>query len=105
MLVIHGHHHDIDYYHERGGGNRDHVYTERVDDQGFVLVHDPKRIHQWLAGYTRTCADEYLTKMRAEPGMWLVSVHRLLDDERRHVVTVRMRWPTAADNSDAAAAS
>jgi len=30
MLVIHGHDHDIDYYHERGGGSRDHVHTERV---------------------------------------------------------------------------
>lgn len=103
MLVIHGHHHDIDYYRERGGGYRDHVYTERVDDQGFVLVHDPERIQAWLASYARTCADDYLTRVHAEPGLWLVSVHRLLDDERRHVVTIRMRWPENTDSNQAIA--
>lgn len=103
MLIIHGHHHAIDYYREHGKGNRTHVYSELVDDQGFVLVHAPDRRETWLASYARACAEDFLGRVCAESGMWLVCVHRLLDDERRHVVTIRMRWPQAT--SAAAAAS
>lgn len=105
MLVIHGHHHAIDYYREHGKGYRDHVYTELVDDQGFVLVHHPERREAWLARYAHVCAEDYLARVRAQPGTWLVSVHRLLDEERRHIVTIRLRWPVAPSTGQAVPAA
>lgn len=91
-LLIPDHLHVIEYYHQRDRDRRDHVYTERVDDQGFVLVHDPAKREQWLARYARTCAQDYLARVHAQHGEWFVHVYRILDDERNHVVSIRMRW-------------
>ena len=75
---------------QRDRDRREHVYTEMADDQGFVLVHDPAKRQQWLARYTRTCAEEYLARAHAQPGEWFVHVYRMLDDER--LVSIRMPW-------------
>lgn len=91
-LNIHYHLHAIEYYRQLDRDRREHVYTEVVDDQGFVLVHDPAKIQQWLVHYTRACAEDYLARVYAHEGDWLVHVYRLLDDERRHIVSIRMHW-------------
>lgn len=91
-LTIPEHTHEIQYHRQLSSGAREHAHTEVVDDQGFVLVHDPNKRERWLAEYTRTCADEYLGRVRARPGQWLVHVYRLLAGERHHVVSIRMQW-------------
>lgn len=93
QLVIPDHLHAIEYHRQYNRDRREHVHTETVDDQGFVLVHDPETRSQWLAHYTRCCADEYLARKRAPRGIWFVHVYQLLDDERRHIVSSRMYWP------------
>lgn len=75
-LTVPDHLHSIEYYRQHARDRREHVYTEVVDDQGFVLVHDPERREQWLARYARTCAEDYLGRVRARPGDWLVHVYR-----------------------------
>lgn len=91
-LTMPAHMHAIEYYRQHDRDWREHAYTEIVDDQGFVLVHDPAKREQWLVRYTRACAEDYFTRVRAEPGEWVVHVYRLLDGERRHLVSIRMHW-------------
>lgn len=93
MLIVHEHPHVLEYHREYGKGYREHVYTEHVDDQGFVFQHVPALRAAWLARYTRVCADDYLTRVGAAHGRWLVHVYRTGGDERRHLVSVRMHWP------------
>lgn len=100
-LTIPEHRHALEYHRQYGRDRREHVHTEIVDDQGFVLVHDPAKLQDWLVRYTRTCAEEYLARARAQPGHWLVHVYRLLADERHHLVSIRMHWP-GRDNGDRA---
>jgi|GEM_PF-3485287 len=55
------------------------MYTQTVDYQGFVLVHDPEKRGPWLARYTRCCAEGHLARKRAPHGTWYTHVYRLLD--------------------------
>lgn len=89
----------LEYYRQVERDRREHVYTETVDDHGFVFEHDPAKRDQWLVRYTHTCAEEYFARARACPGNWLVHVYRLLDGERHHVVSIRMSWPGRADTA------
>lgn len=91
-LNLPDHLHSIEYYRQHDHDRREHLYTEVVDDQGFVLVHDPEKREEWLARYARACAEDYLARVRAQHGDWLVHVYRLLDEQRHHVVSIRMRW-------------
>lgn len=93
MLIIHEYRHAIEYHLQRHRDRREHVYTEFVNDQGFVLVHDPAKRPDWLAHYARCCAEDYLARRRAKAGVWFVHVYRLRDDGRQHVVSIRMNWP------------
>lgn len=54
MLRIHGHPHTLEYLREYGKRNREHLYTEHINDQGFVFQHHPERRASWLARYTRS---------------------------------------------------
>ena len=91
-LIIPEHLHEIEYHRRYDRDRREHVHTEVVDDPGSVLVHDPAKLQEWLVRCTRVCAEEYLRRAHARAGEWLVHVYRLLDGERRHVVSIRMRW-------------
>ncbi|WP_179956650.1 hypothetical protein [Amycolatopsis anabasis] len=48
--------------------------------------------------YTTACAQDYLDRVAARAGTWLVSVYRLLGGERRHLVTVRMKREKLGDS-------
>ncbi|SNR53780.1 hypothetical protein SAMN06265360_10956 [Haloechinothrix alba] len=87
------HRHELEYRYERTAGQREHVYTERVNDQGFCFEHRPERRQDWLVTYTRCCADDYLGRVRARAGTWLVSVYRVVGAERTHLVSIRLRHP------------
>lgn len=91
-LTVPEHLHAIEYYRQCDRDRREHVHTEVIDDQGFVLVHDPAKLQDWLVRYTRVCAEDYLARAHARPGEWLVHVYRLLDGERHHLVSIRMHW-------------
>ncbi|MEC3982179.1 hypothetical protein [Amycolatopsis sp. H20-H5] len=66
------------------------VYTEVVDDMGFVLETHRERKEAWLVRYTTGCAEDFLDRRCAKPGQYLVSVHRL-SPERVHLVTVPLK--------------
>ena len=87
-----GYPHVIEYRYERVRGQREHRYTEHADDVGFCLEHKESRRERWLVRYTHMCADDYLARVGAPHGQWVVSVYRQ-GDQRRHLVTIRMIWP------------
>ncbi|MQA09555.1 MAG: hypothetical protein GEU98_13585 [Pseudonocardiaceae bacterium] len=90
--------HHIEYRRELSKGRRIHEYTEYADDMGFCLEHRAERKQDWLVKYTRYCTEDFLGRMRAAPGTWVVSVYRACNgDERTHLVTIRMRWPGSTD--------
>jgi|GEM_PF-3485286 len=95
-LVIPDHLHAIEYHRQSDRDRRNHMYTQTVDDQGFVLVHAPEKRGSWLAHYTRCCAEKHLARERAPHGTWYTHLYRLLDDERRRVVSIRMSWSGSA---------
>lgn len=47
-LTVPEHLHAIEYYRQCDRVRREHVHTEVIDDQGFVLVHDPDKLQGWL---------------------------------------------------------
>lgn len=92
--MVWGYPHELEYRFERAKGYREHLYTELVDDMGFVLEHRSAMWEGWLVRYTGACAEDYLRRVRAKHGVWLVSVYALLppDHARKHRITVRVRW-------------
>ncbi|WP_157357366.1 hypothetical protein [Amycolatopsis nigrescens] len=76
----------------RRKGDRAHEYTERVDDMGFCLEHRARLREQWLVRYATACAHDYLRRVCARPGSWVVSVYRGQGAGREHLVTVRTKW-------------
>lgn len=93
MLTIRDHPHVIEYYRLIGKDCREHVYTETIDDQGFVLVHDNEKRGRWLAKYARCCAEEYLARKRVGPSAWFIHVYRSIGNDREHIVSIRLQWP------------
>lgn len=86
--------HDIEYRREIAKGKRIHEYTERADDMGFCFSRRPEDKQRWLVEYTHACAVDFFERVRAAAGTWVVSVYRTFPDKpRKHVVTIRMRWP------------
>jgi hypothetical protein len=67
--------------------------SELVDDMGFLLEHRSERYRGWTVRYGTACAHDYLSRKRARPGTFVVSVYRLFPGRRDHVVTVRVNWP------------
>ncbi|OZM72529.1 hypothetical protein CFN78_12825 [Amycolatopsis antarctica] len=68
---------------------------------GFCLEHKESRRENWLVRYTRACAEDYLGRVAAPCGTWVVSVYRT-GGQRRHLVTIRMnrRKEVAPDPSE-----
>ncbi|MEV6440550.1 hypothetical protein [Amycolatopsis sp. NPDC051716] len=88
-----GYPHELEYLREVTPGERVHEYTELVDDMGFVLEHRSHRYQGWTVRYGTACAHDYLSRKRARPGTFVVSVYRLFPERRDHVVTIRVNWP------------
>lgn len=77
-------HHRIEYQRRRPGGALVCEHVENVSDHGWYVV----RGEAWKAHYTRGCAAEYLTRVRAESGTYVVVVWRA--DVR--VCTTKLDW-------------
>lgn len=88
-----GYPHELEYHRELGKGRRQHEHTELVDDMGFLLEHRAERWEGWNVRYATACAQDFLARKRAYPGVFVVSVYRLFPDARKHVVTIRLDWP------------
>ncbi|TCP46304.1 hypothetical protein EV191_114101 [Tamaricihabitans halophyticus] len=102
MLDLHwDYRHDIEYRRELAKGHRVHTYTERAEDMGFCFSQPPGREQQWLVHYTRACAEDFLYRVEAPSGDWIVSVYRRPPDRsRQHIVTIRMRWQAPDQDAD-----
>lgn len=92
VMDRYGYPHELEYRRE-AGERRVHEYTELVDDMGFVLEHRSERYQGWTVRYGTACAHDYLSRKRAKPGTFVVSVYRLFPGRRDHVVTIRVSWP------------
>jgi hypothetical protein len=92
VMDRYGYPHELEYRRE-AGDRRVHEYTELVDDMGFVLEHRSERYEGWTVRYGTACAHDYLSRKRARPGTFVVSVYRLRPGRRDHVVTIRLSWP------------
>jgi len=88
-----GYPHELEYRRELGAGERVHEYTEFVDDMGFLLEHRHERYQGWTVRYGTACAHDFLTRKRAKPGTFVVSIYRLFPERRDHVITIRVNWP------------
>ncbi|GDY28747.1 hypothetical protein GTS_03800 [Gandjariella thermophila] len=55
---------------------------------------------QWREHYTRVCAEDFLPRVGALPGRWVVSVYRLPSGgERQFVTAVAVDWPPKSAGS------
>ncbi|MCU1687212.1 MAG: hypothetical protein JWQ81_7951 [Amycolatopsis sp.] len=88
-----GYPHELEYRREERKGFREHEYTELVDDMGFVFEHRSELWKNWTVRYTTACAQDFLQRKHAPRGTFVVSLYRLFPGERRHVVTIRLKWP------------
>jgi hypothetical protein len=86
--------HRIEYRREYSTAQRVHEYTELVEDMGWCFSHKKEQQDKWLSYYTTVCAEEYLDRVMAAPGKYLVSVYQQRPDERVHVCTVRLSHGT-----------
>ncbi|MQA10411.1 MAG: hypothetical protein GEU98_18025 [Pseudonocardiaceae bacterium] len=88
--------HHIEYRRELRKGHYLHEYTEIVEDQGWVLRRRGMTPEEYFSYYTRGCAEDFLGRVRAKPGTWLVAVYRTGASpygERTLRGSIRMRWP------------
>src|SRR4051794_41800465 len=83
-----GYPHELEYRREVAPGERVHEYTELVDDMGFVLEHRSERYQGWTVRYGTACAHDYLSRKRARPGGFVVSVYRLFPERREPARTI-----------------
>jgi len=96
-MAGHDYLHRIEYRRELSKYERVHTYTELADDHGFCFRRRGMTREEYLAFYTRACADDYLTRMGAAAGIWVVSVYRLVPGaDPVELCMVRMRWPSEA---------
>jgi hypothetical protein len=88
--------HHIDYHRKLPRRKRLLEYTEIVEDQGWCLRRTGMTREQWLATYTRSCAEDFLGRVDAAPGVWIVIVWRAPRDAERHLVcSIEMPWRPA----------
>lgn len=66
--------HRIEYRRELGDNRREHAYTEVVEDHGWMFCHDPEKQQDWFVHYTTACAEDFLRRVHAKPGTWVVAV-------------------------------
>lgn len=85
--------HRIEYRRVDGRGVPVHEHTETVEDMGFCLRHNDYTREQWFTVYTRACAEDYLGRVRAAGGRWIVTVYRLHGGERTLLGAVKLVWP------------
>lgn len=69
--------HAIEYNLVHEDGCRTHEHSELVDDQGWCLRRSDMSREDYLVYYTRACAEDFLHRIRADPGTWIVAVYRL----------------------------
>jgi tRNA U54 and U55 pseudouridine synthase Pus10 len=84
--------HRIEYRRELTKSQRVHEYTESVEDHGWCFSHKEEHRQAWLTMYTRACAEDFLARMGARGGTFVVTVYQQRPDRRVLVVAIRMKW-------------
>jgi hypothetical protein len=95
--------HRIEYRRVTLGGRQVHEHTEVVDDHGWYIGRSGMTRQQWRERYTVACAEDFLPRMRAAAGRWVVSVYRLpTNADDQFVCAVHLTWPQkrTAKNND-----
>jgi hypothetical protein len=68
--------HRLEYRREIAKGNRVLEYTEYAEDAGWTFRRKGLTREEWFVYYTRCCAEDFLDRMGARPGTWVVAVYR-----------------------------
>ncbi|MBB5806856.1 hypothetical protein F4560_006624 [Saccharothrix ecbatanensis] len=76
--------HRIEYFRRQRNGSLLCEHVETVDDHGWYIA----RGEEWRAHYTRGCAEEFLARQDAQPGVYSVAVWR----GPTRVCTVGLHW-------------
>lgn len=87
--------HRIEYRRELAKGKCVHEYTEVVEDQGWTLTHVRVPREEWFAYYTRGCAEDFLSRVGARSGTWIVAVwHTGMSGGTKGQLSgsIRMKW-------------
>ncbi|WP_216211579.1 hypothetical protein [Amycolatopsis aidingensis] len=87
--------HRMEYRRELRKGHCVLEYVEVFEDQGWTFCHRPERQQEWFVHYTRACAEDYLARVRARSGTWVVGVWRTgasASGDGRLLGSIRMRW-------------
>lgn len=83
--------HRLEYRREVSKYKRELVYTELADDHGFCFRKRTRTREESLDIYTRLCAEDYLDRVHAPAGTWLITVYRLWP-EPVNLCTIRLTW-------------
>lgn len=89
--------HRLEYQRERAKGKCVHAYTEIVEDTGWRKWPRGYTRERWFVTYTRCCAEEFLERQHAEPGVYVVAVYRTGDTpggDGTLMGSIRLPWPT-----------
>lgn len=93
--------HRIEYRRETANGNGVPDYTEVVQDQGWMFERRADRREQWFVTYTRACAEDFLDRVHAPPGTWVVTVwHTGVSPEGKGRLRGAIRIKRAKNPSD-----
>ncbi|TCP54115.1 hypothetical protein EV191_103156 [Tamaricihabitans halophyticus] len=87
--------HRLEYRRVLRKGHYLHEYTEVVEDQGWVLQRRGMSKEEYFTYYTQACARDFLGRVRATPGTWIVAVYHTgetSDGPRTLRGSIRMRW-------------
>jgi hypothetical protein len=93
--------HQIEYRRVTPGGRQVHEHTEVAYDHGWYIGHSGMTREQWRKHYTRACAEDFLPRVNATPGRWVVSVYRLpAGGDRKFVCATDLTWPRKPADND-----
>jgi len=68
--------HRIEYRRELAKDRYAHEYTEVVEDEGWTHKRKGVTREEWFVFYTRGCAEDFLRRVGARSGTWVVAVWR-----------------------------
>ncbi|GDY33263.1 hypothetical protein GTS_48960 [Gandjariella thermophila] len=96
-MIVWNYRHRIEYHRVGQGGKRTLEHTEVVDDHGWYFARAGLTSEEWRVRYTHVCADDFLERVGAKPGQWVVIVWRQPEGaDQKLLCSVRIWWRCVA---------
>ena len=84
--------HRIEYRRELSKEKRVHEFTEMVDSHAFYFGKSGMSMEEYWVYSLTGCADDFLERMNARAGSWLITLYREYVEPPVHMCTIRMQW-------------